>query len=637
MIGMPLQFSTDCGSETTQLFGLANALYVHNISIECSWLCLQLEWGDNAVLAFKKGRDEGVYNPNDPAHCCFQRKLGQWLWPKLLRKSLREFMDFRNGVHMRNDNEKAGPSSMSQNEAFSLPENWGGCNCLLKVDMVIIAELKEAMGGDEILDFVSKEFSEKAQVAYDSLGVTDLNSENVWYILLFNLKMVALNNFPLLDQDTTTCEKCKAQKPGMSTAEYAVINDKPQCGSCGIMLGSLKQALCNGCIAYYKSGKDVLFSILKLHGAAKLLLNNTHTMEDEDVTKANSTSDKRLGVGPSRTTKNTATGLHQFKNLDKAKVIIAERKTKKIEAQMLNSGIRVVATVWMTDKHKLKQIGQIRVSSVFEPTAGIRNSLDAVFEKHLNRARTMHDLYQEFINGRLGSISTLNSQTIEIRFAYQKDEIHPLEDEQAMDSAMLSATARKRKQTSSQFMVPARQQWTHDLPMKMSFFVHTKAMINGEGNVEFSINTKQEAIEIAEDWEKGQTLYEQVNEEYMKSPYVWCCLDGLIGLADSYPQAHHWQYKKNAGRSTTVIIDGCTGSMERIKEDLDIGGFTGRGHASFRLQNLYMVLVAFVLRLNYLQTRSDTLHQNSRNLVYMGHLLAAQVNLESWKGTGYGL
>jgi hypothetical protein len=83
---------------------------------------------------------------------------------------------------MRNDNEKAGPSGMSRNEAFSLPESWGGRNCLLKVDMTIIGELKEAMGGDEILDFVSKEFSERAQAAYDSLGVDDLNIENVWYV-----------------------------------------------------------------------------------------------------------------------------------------------------------------------------------------------------------------------------------------------------------------------------------------------------------------------------------------------------------------------------------------------------------------------------------------------------------------------
>ena len=121
-------------------------------------------------------------------YCVFTSKeillseLGQWLWPKLLRKSMKEFIEFRNGVRMRKDREKAGPSGMSRNEAFSLPESWGGRNCLLKVDMGVIRELKEAMGGDEILNFVSVEFSQRAQAAYDTLKINDLNIENVWYI-----------------------------------------------------------------------------------------------------------------------------------------------------------------------------------------------------------------------------------------------------------------------------------------------------------------------------------------------------------------------------------------------------------------------------------------------------------------------
>jgi len=56
------------------------------------------------------------------------------------------------------NNEKEGPSGMSQNEAFSLPENWGGHNYLLKVDVAVIHELKEAMGGDEILEFFLQSF-----------------------------------------------------------------------------------------------------------------------------------------------------------------------------------------------------------------------------------------------------------------------------------------------------------------------------------------------------------------------------------------------------------------------------------------------------------------------------------------------
>ena len=53
------------------LAGLPAHIYlrsVHNISIERSWLRLRLDWGDNAVIAFEKGKDDGIYNPDDAQH-----------------------------------------------------------------------------------------------------------------------------------------------------------------------------------------------------------------------------------------------------------------------------------------------------------------------------------------------------------------------------------------------------------------------------------------------------------------------------------------------------------------------------------------------------------------------------------------
>ena len=41
---------------------------VHNISIERSWLRLRLDFGDNAVLFFNKGIEDGVYNSQDVEH-----------------------------------------------------------------------------------------------------------------------------------------------------------------------------------------------------------------------------------------------------------------------------------------------------------------------------------------------------------------------------------------------------------------------------------------------------------------------------------------------------------------------------------------------------------------------------------------
>jgi len=103
--GIPLQFTTDCGSETTQLYGLVKAIQlvslteililhfiltlyseitdpdfdpdnelpahvylrsIHNISIEHSWLRLRLDFGDNAIAFFDCGQADGIYNPNNP-------------------------------------------------------------------------------------------------------------------------------------------------------------------------------------------------------------------------------------------------------------------------------------------------------------------------------------------------------------------------------------------------------------------------------------------------------------------------------------------------------------------------------------------------------------------------------------------
>lgn len=111
-------------------------------------------------------------------------------------------------------------------------------------------------------------------------------------------------------------------------------------------------------------------------------MSNTHAEEDNDTFQVGTTgststrstlattvlelastyqagaSDRRIGVGPSKTTgiKSVATGLHQFKNLEKAKTIQAERKSKKAEARLLDSGIRVAATVWVTEKNRLRQV-----------------------------------------------------------------------------------------------------------------------------------------------------------------------------------------------------------------------------------------------------------------------------------------
>ena len=86
---------------------------------------------------------------------------------------------------MRKDNEKAGPSGCSRNDAFNLPESFGLTNRLLPLNddqLTIVSEIMEAMGGEALLDFVLPEFSVKCEAAYNSLGVAELTMQNAWHV-----------------------------------------------------------------------------------------------------------------------------------------------------------------------------------------------------------------------------------------------------------------------------------------------------------------------------------------------------------------------------------------------------------------------------------------------------------------------
>jgi hypothetical protein len=57
---------------------------IHNISIECSWLCLHLEFGNSAVIVFKKAEEDQVYLSHIPEHACVHSNLLLLSFPKLM-------------------------------------------------------------------------------------------------------------------------------------------------------------------------------------------------------------------------------------------------------------------------------------------------------------------------------------------------------------------------------------------------------------------------------------------------------------------------------------------------------------------------------------------------------------------------
>jgi hypothetical protein len=69
---------------------------------------------------------------------------------------------------------------MSRNQAYSLPEKWGGRDYLMPIDFQVV-RYQTSYGGDSIfLEFTSAEYSEKAQGVYDTLELEELSFLIVW-------------------------------------------------------------------------------------------------------------------------------------------------------------------------------------------------------------------------------------------------------------------------------------------------------------------------------------------------------------------------------------------------------------------------------------------------------------------------
>ncbi|KAG1876215.1 hypothetical protein F4604DRAFT_1581135 [Suillus subluteus] len=202
--GIPIQMTTDCGSETMEIYGFANALReyfsphlslnelpahkflksVHNTTIERGWLHLRLQWGDNVKVFWEAGR--GMYNEMDPRHY----DLVQWLWPKLVQQELNQLRENFNNHRVCKDSAKKLPSGVSPNVAFALHAKYQAENCLQVVDCEVVKQLMENIGGEDLIHFVSVEYENHAETVFAHLGFKELSFHNVWNIFSAMLPLI---------------------------------------------------------------------------------------------------------------------------------------------------------------------------------------------------------------------------------------------------------------------------------------------------------------------------------------------------------------------------------------------------------------------------------------------------------------
>ncbi|KAI0719352.1 hypothetical protein C8T65DRAFT_693334 [Cerioporus squamosus] len=203
--GMPLQTTTDRGSETTGVYAFASALReefaadlpvdelpahrflpsIENTTIERGWLRLRLEWGDDVKIFWEAGRD--IYDEMNPGHY----ELAQYLWPKLIQQELDALCEKLNNHKPRRDRNKLNPSGVAPNVAYTLAERYGGeRGGLQPVDTKLIDTLMEDLGGEELVRFVSREYEERADTMFATLQIDKLTFHNVWHVFELMLPLM---------------------------------------------------------------------------------------------------------------------------------------------------------------------------------------------------------------------------------------------------------------------------------------------------------------------------------------------------------------------------------------------------------------------------------------------------------------
>ncbi|KAG8921117.1 hypothetical protein FRC02_000437 [Tulasnella sp. 418] len=192
--GCPVQVTTDAGSETTLIYGFANALReayspdldanvipphqflksIHNIVVERGWLGLRLRWGDNVVEHWNDGLE--VYNPVDKK----QFLLARWIWSTVIQEEVSTVREKFNWHKPRKDSKKLTPSGVEPHLAYKHPQMHGGKDCLQLVDRDAVKSMMEDLGGEDLLRFVTVGYEEKAKAVHARLELPKLTMQNAW-------------------------------------------------------------------------------------------------------------------------------------------------------------------------------------------------------------------------------------------------------------------------------------------------------------------------------------------------------------------------------------------------------------------------------------------------------------------------
>ncbi|KAJ6524658.1 hypothetical protein DFH09DRAFT_1250808 [Mycena vulgaris] len=165
---IPQQITVDKGSETGHIYAIMTGLktaYAPGIDLGRYPSFVALKSTNNTPIEITKGRDEGIFNPNNSIH-----------------GELDHFTEMWNSHVIRRQRNKLMPSGVSPNELYSHPEHYGGRCFAIPVPKDAIDALRGSikLTRKAALTWVPEEFDTIAAQVYEMLGSPECSPDTAW-------------------------------------------------------------------------------------------------------------------------------------------------------------------------------------------------------------------------------------------------------------------------------------------------------------------------------------------------------------------------------------------------------------------------------------------------------------------------
>ncbi|KAJ7758934.1 hypothetical protein DFH07DRAFT_701626, partial [Mycena maculata] len=195
-----VQATVDGGSETGELYAAHIALRQHcmpnvsledappfvalkstdNIPIESSWHLFTNYVGLDIKQIILLGKTLRYFNPGLQHHI----DLFNWLWPRIVQRSLDKFVDYWNNHKIRTQCNKLLPSGFSPNYVCDFPDKFGLTHFGVPAPQHFVDALRENIPRSraECYRWVSDEFEGQAWAVYEHIGRPEFLLTEGWTI-----------------------------------------------------------------------------------------------------------------------------------------------------------------------------------------------------------------------------------------------------------------------------------------------------------------------------------------------------------------------------------------------------------------------------------------------------------------------